>query len=120
MDKIVELMQHKWILIWLFTSLIKWVVQIRKKDFIFFIFLTDIFFALIVWYVFWELVKDWEMYLIVKVLFVWIMSANAFALFSVLFDPNFFKSIIIWLIEKKTWIDLSGNKKTNEKNKWEK
>ncbi len=99
---------HKWVFIWFITWLTKWAFQIRKNDFNLLIFLTEGFLSIIIWYVSWEIVEPKEMLSIYKVIFTWVMSWNAFILTSIIFNPELFKKIIFWFLEKK--IDISWKK----------
>lgn len=101
---------NSWIVIWFLTSVTKWVFQIRKNDFKVLVFFTDMFFAVIVWYVCWELVTSLDINIIIKTIFVFIMSWNAFVLLSIIFNPDFFKKLFIWIIEKNLDIDLKNKK----------
>lgn len=97
---------HKWVIIWFLTWITKWVFQVRKRDFNLLIFLTEGFLSIVIWYVSWELVETKDMLSIYKIIFTSVMSWNAFILTSILFNPDLFKKIIFWFIDKKIDINI--------------
>jgi len=74
MERLMEIIQNKGLIIWLVTALLKWVIQLRKKDFVWLVFFTDLFLGLVVWYISWELVKEIDVNLFYKIVYVWFFS----------------------------------------------
>lgn len=93
MEKLIEIIQQKWLIIWAISALMKWTIQVRNKDFSLMIFFTDMFLWLIIWYVSWELVADKDMHCSLKRIFVTFMSWNAFVFVSILYNPELAKKI---------------------------
>lgn len=115
MEALKELVQHKWITIWLLTAIVKWIVQLRKQNFNVLVFITDTVLALIVWYVSWELVAQEDMLWVIKLIFTIFMSWNAFVLVSILFNPELAKKVFFNFIKQVVKADLTINDKKDEK-----
>jgi len=110
MDNFKELLQHKWIVIWWITAIVKWTIAVRNSNFKVIVFITDLILAIIIGYVSWELVVDKDFSNILKVIFTFFMSWNAFVLVSIMFNQELAKSIFMNFIGRN--LDL------NEKGKW--
>jgi hypothetical protein len=111
MEKIIEIVQQKWMWIGSVASIFKAIVDVRNGSFKWNIFLTDLIMAMIVWYVAWELTTDFNE--AVRVIFTWILSWNAFVLWSIIFNKEVAENLIYSFFEKK-WIDLKSNDKEDE------
>ena len=115
MDKIFELVQHKWVIIWWFTALIKWLIQLRKKDFNLLVFITDFVLAVIIGYVSFELVREsQEINFIVKLIFTAFMSWNAFVVVSIMFNKDLARKIFLNFFWKILEQDLKDKNKKDE------
>lgn len=95
MDKLLALLEHEWIKIWMISAIAKWLIQARKNDFKKMVFVTDFFLAIIVWYVSWELVKDMDQInQVAKIIFVFVLSLNAVVVVSAFSDKKVATAIL--------------------------